>query len=80
MTYGHLRAYCLYTGIISGPNARYRVWESLYLLSLWCHTHTTGCAGNNTLDDFMVQLINIVEIFREQLDADILEEVVYSKY
>jgi len=28
----------------------------------------------------MVQLINIVEIFREQLDADILEEVVYSKY
>jgi len=31
MTYGHLRADCLYTGISSGPNARYRVWESLYL-------------------------------------------------
>ena len=30
MTYGHLRADCLYTGISSGPNARYRVWESLY--------------------------------------------------
>ena len=31
MTYGHLRADCLYTGISSGPNDRYRVWESLYL-------------------------------------------------
>ena len=31
---GHLRADCLYTGISSGPNARYRVWESLYLLPL----------------------------------------------
>jgi len=31
MTYGHLRADCLYTGISSEPNARYRVWESLYI-------------------------------------------------
>jgi len=31
MTYGHLRGDCLYTGISSRPNARYRVWESLYL-------------------------------------------------
>jgi len=31
MTYGHLRADCLYTGISSGPNARHGVWESLYL-------------------------------------------------
>jgi len=29
MTYGYLRADYLYTGISSGPNARYRVWESL---------------------------------------------------
>jgi len=28
MTYGHLRADCLYTGVSSGPNARYRVWEA----------------------------------------------------
>jgi len=28
MTYGHLRVDCLYTGIVSGPNARYRVWEA----------------------------------------------------
>ena len=25
---GHLQADCLYTGISSGPNARYRVWEA----------------------------------------------------
>jgi len=31
MTYGHLRADCLYTRISWGPNTRYRVWESLYL-------------------------------------------------
>ena len=28
MTYGHLRADCLYTGISSGPNTRCRVWEA----------------------------------------------------
>jgi len=31
MTYGHLRADCLYAGISCEPNARYRVLESLYL-------------------------------------------------
>ena len=34
MTYGHLRADCLYIGISSGSIARYRVGESLYLLPL----------------------------------------------
>jgi len=35
MTYGHLQADCLYTGISSGPNAWYRVWEAFtfYLFS-----------------------------------------------
>jgi len=28
MTYGHLRADCLYTGISSGPSTQYRVWEA----------------------------------------------------
>ena len=35
MNYGHLQADCLYTGINSGPNARYRVWESLYLFTFY---------------------------------------------
>jgi len=34
MTYGHLQADCLYTGISYGPNARCRVWEAFtFLLS-----------------------------------------------
>jgi len=38
MTYGHLQADCLYTGISSGPNARYRVWEAFtFLLSVWTY-------------------------------------------
>ena len=33
-TYGHLQADCLYTGISSRLNARYRVWEAFtFLLS-----------------------------------------------
>jgi len=44
MTYGHLRADCLYTGISSGPNARYRVWESLYLyLLVWYQLWLSIC-------------------------------------
>jgi len=36
MTYGHLQADCLYTGISSGPNARCRVWEAFtfYLFTI----------------------------------------------
>jgi len=38
MTYGHLQADCLYTGISSGPNARYRVWEAFtFTFTLWMH-------------------------------------------
>jgi len=28
LTVSYLRADCLYTGISSGPNAQYRVWEA----------------------------------------------------
>jgi len=34
MTYGHLQADCLYTGISSGPNAWCRVWEAFTFLYL----------------------------------------------
>jgi len=36
MTYGHLWTDCLYTGISSGPNARYRLWETFTFT--WLHT------------------------------------------
>ena len=38
MTYGHLQADCLYTGISSGPNARCRVWEAFTFTFLWVIT------------------------------------------
>jgi len=39
-----------------------------------------SCAGNSTLDDLMMHLIHTVEMYRQQLDADILEEVDDLKY
>jgi len=43
---GHLRADCRYTGISSGPNAQYGVWESLFLLVLvHASMHTDQFSG-----------------------------------
>jgi len=39
MTYGHLQADCLYTGISSGPNARYRVWEAFTFYPTYLFTY-----------------------------------------
>ena len=44
MTYGHLRADCVYTRISSGPNTRYRLWESLYLFVSVIHFQWHICA------------------------------------
>jgi len=46
---GHLRADCLYTGITSGPNARYRVWESLYLYLYIKQEVTTHHSANTRM-------------------------------
>ena len=51
MTYGHLQADCLYTGISSGPNARYRVSEAFtflplqYMLTFWPGSTLIGMAS-----------------------------------
>jgi len=45
MTYGHLQADCLYTGISSGPNARCRVWEAFNFFTL----HYTLCLKTSHL-------------------------------
>ena len=45
MTYGHLQADCLYTGISSGPNARCRVWEA------FTFTFFTYPIGNSAHND-----------------------------
>jgi len=41
MTYGHLRADCLYTGISIGSNARCPVWEAFTFLpnNFWIIWH-----------------------------------------
>jgi len=56
---------------------------------LFCNQYITQCthdaesvccftidsAGNSTLDDLMMHLMHTVEMFRQQLHADIAEEV-----
>jgi len=52
MTYGHLQADCLYTGISSGPNARYRVRESLlpfYAPVLLKHCFVGGAKNTDSI-------------------------------
>jgi len=45
MTYDHLRTDCLYTGISSGPNARYQVWEAFtFFNAVWVFTATKSTA------------------------------------
>jgi len=46
MTYGHLRADCLYTGISCGPNARYRVWEAFTFTFIKLTTTAVRRAGS----------------------------------
>jgi len=43
MTYSHLWADCLYTGISSGPNARWRVWENFIVFTSFSMKHNIFC-------------------------------------
>jgi len=45
-----------------------------------CRLQTVDCrvcvmSGNSTIDDLMMHLMHTVEMFRQQLNADIVEEV-----
>jgi len=48
MTYDHLQADCLYTGISSRPNVRYRVWEAFTFLM---YIFSNNNDDNNTNSD-----------------------------
>ena len=63
MIYGHLRADCLYTGITSGPSARYRLWESLYLFTFNCKTIRR--ATFQTLSLFRSRSLTIARMFSD---------------
>jgi len=39
MTYSHLRADCLYTGITSGPNTRQQVWDTFTFIIILYKTY-----------------------------------------
>ena len=57
MTYGHLQADCLYTGISSGPNARCRVWEAFTFFNHHrCSDAVYWRAGRERAPDLRVQM------------------------
>jgi len=71
MTYGHLQADCLYTGISSGPKARYRVWEAftfyLFTSSVGQEKERMWCFDAVFLT-VKVCLMTAVNKYREALD------------
>jgi len=69
MTYGHLQADCLYTGISSGPNARCRVWEAFTLpftFIFWSWEPRPVCCNTQNAWKFllMIPLPNIELVLR----------------
>jgi len=66
MTYGHLRADCLYTGISSGLNTWYRVWESLYLFTKELHSQpsetTTATSWQVELREWEVMAVTSLAV------------------
>jgi len=91
MTYGHLQADCLYTGISSGPNARYRVWEAFTFYLTVAHTlqgHFAESVKSDSLtfcDDGALLplpfvLIYTVYILRARSAVCVMEWFVYKVY
>ena len=91
MTYGHLQADCLYTGISSGPNARYRVWEAFTFYLTVAHTLQGHFAESvkcdsltfcdvSTLLPLPFVLIYTVYILRARSAVCVMEWFVYKVY
>jgi len=79
MTYGHLQADCLYTGISSGPNARYRVWEKLYLYLFILDRHACVRRGEVVsidMSEFPVEVICAVLTFVYTSEIEVSDDVV----
>ena len=86
MTYGHLQADCLYTGISSGPNTWCQVWESLYLYLyavVKCINGCSLCVHNQWLENVDVKndhppcVHNTVPRSRRKFNAKLHQQLIH---
>ena len=82
MTYGHLQADCLYTGISSGPNARYRVWEAFtfYILVVFmAHIYTVRVHFDTRTYDPCIRAVCTGSAYRSSVYTDRTGELFDSR-